>query len=192
MRNLDPYKRTVRGVGFIGEGEYDSLTYGRKPYYLWQSMLTRCYSKAEQQRSRTATYIGCEVEPRWHNFQNFCKDIFKMPNWNSSDFCFDKDGRVFHNRVYGPKYCSFLPAHINVVIASLFSYTGVTLHKGRWIARMSIDGVLTNLGSFDTEKQAMKEYGIVKTEYVRRLAKEYREDIHKQVFRNLRNYTCQP
>ncbi len=68
----DRLSPSVMGVGFIGEGEYQSTLNGvnTKAYSTWRGMFDRSYGDHEKNNK---TYAGCSVCPDWHNFQNFAQ-----------------------------------------------------------------------------------------------------------------------
>lgn len=99
-------KKLIQGVGYIGEGKYSK--YNTKLYLKWETMLTRVYRKGGAKG-----YEDVIVEERWHNYQNFCEDITKMPNYNIKRFALDKDLILLGNRRYGPDYCSIVPIEFN-------------------------------------------------------------------------------
>ena len=109
-----PYKRSVCGVGYIGEGKYKVKENGKntRVYDTWHDMLRRCYdSKFHEKRP---TYVDCEVCEEWHNFQNFAK-------WYDNNYYeiegermhLDKDILVKHNKIYSSETCVFVPHAIN-------------------------------------------------------------------------------
>lgn len=103
----NPNKPSVFGLGYIGQGEYESGTTGKiyKNYNTWSAMLARCYKPSQQE-----SYIGCTVCKEWHNFQNFAK-------WFEENYvegwALDKDILISGNRVYSPETCCFVPSEIN-------------------------------------------------------------------------------
>lgn len=131
----NPNKKEIYDVGFIGLGKY-KCSYGDgmcKEYSLWKAMLERCYSdKFHKQRP---TYKGCEVDERWHNYQNFCEDLPKIKNykeWKESDkkreWCLDKDVIENNNRIYSLEKCMFVKAKANILKAKLTgkTYVGIS------------------------------------------------------------------
>lgn len=107
----DPYKPTVQGIGFLGEGSYKSKSGNTmsKVYQVWHDMLRRCYSSEYQEKQ--PTYIGCSVCPEWLNFQTFGKwfDDNYIPGYH-----LDKDIKVPGNKVYSPETCLFVSREENM------------------------------------------------------------------------------
>lgn len=112
----DPYYPIVHGVGFMGVGKWVSSV-GKnktKEYIKWSSMMDRCYG--------TASYRGGEVCKPWHNFQNFCESIQRIPGYNlfaaGYDVELDKDlnqhGTVL--KVYSEATCQFLRRSANLAL----------------------------------------------------------------------------
>ena len=86
----NPYHKSVCGVGYFGVGKYNSkINY--KAYKTWDSMIKRCYSEKEQEKC--PTYIGCFVNERWHNFQNFA-EWFCAQEHHDKGFVVDKDLKI--------------------------------------------------------------------------------------------------
>ena len=110
-------KPSVHGIGYMGVGEFNS----RSPFYrTWKEMIRRCYSA--KWHLRFPTYIGCTVDERWHNFQNFCADfplIEGYEDWLKGGYCLDKDYKVFGNKHYSLATCKFLTHEENASEAQL-------------------------------------------------------------------------
>ena len=109
-----PYERRYFGVGYIGEGKYKVWENGKntKCYKTWHNMLNRCYD--EKFHEKYPTYIGCEVDKNWHNFQNFAEWYYNnYYEIEGGKMCLDKDILYKHNKVYSPKTCIFVPQTIN-------------------------------------------------------------------------------
>lgn len=115
----DPYYPTVEGIGFLGEGKYQSKIGDAKvkAYTIWGAMIRRCYNEAQQVRQ--PTYLGCTVVEEWHNYQNFAKwyEANYVEGWDM-----DKDLLVTGNKVYSPDTCCFIPPEVN----AFFTYDRVT------------------------------------------------------------------
>lgn len=104
VKNL--FKRTLYSVGFLGVGKYKSTD---EAYNRWKAILCRCYCKKSLERN--PTYVGCTVDPVWHNYQNFAK-------WYHDNevvgYHIDKDLKIRGNKVYSPETCTFVPPEDNV------------------------------------------------------------------------------
>lgn len=106
----NPNQPNVYGVGFIGQGLYSLKEYNRE-YALWKSLMQRCYDLKFHKDH--PTYKECTVDKRWHNFQNFCKDIKMVENYNlwldrKNRMQLDKDIKIKDNKVYSKNFCKFV------------------------------------------------------------------------------------
>ncbi|WMB74214.1 hypothetical protein RA178_06255 [Shewanella oncorhynchi] len=110
----DPYSPSVHGVGYLGVGEAIADT---REYKLWANMLRRCYCPITH--SYSPTYKDCTVSEEWHNFQNFYKDLPKIPNYelwlNNRNYQLDKDIKVEGNKNYSLDSCLFVTSNENVL-----------------------------------------------------------------------------
>ncbi|MFW3388664.1 UNVERIFIED_CONTAM: hypothetical protein RF648_22020, partial [Kocuria sp. CPCC 205274] len=88
---------------------------------LWTNVIERSYSDKFQERY--PTYKGCSVAPRWHNYQNFYKDVQSLPGFKEwldtkNKMCLDKDTRIEGNKIYSLETCLFIPQFENISKAS--------------------------------------------------------------------------
>lgn len=184
----------VCSVGYLGTGKYDRTNI--KLYYIWYGMLTRCYSKKYQ--SKYPTYKGCVVVDRWHNFQLFCQDIVKMPNYSKKGFELDKDLRKLGNKTYGPAYCSFVPQQINAIFGSSTKenktgHLGIKRSKSRvkpYILTIKRNGV-TYTKTFCSPKKAYKYYLKLRLKHVHTVAEKYKTKLHVDVHNNISTMSLQ-
>lgn len=128
---VDPYAKTIAGIGCIGEGPYssrlvDETGVKRKSpaYTLWTNMIQRCY--VDPANGKRPTYQECTVHPDWHNFQTFCEDLKHLDGygmWASyhagmggEKIELDKDvlceGLTL--KEYGPNTCMFMTKSDNL------------------------------------------------------------------------------
>ena len=126
----NPNTPSVWGIGFIGQGKYKTTINKKytKEYTTWCGILQRCYS-VEYQKKRP-TYIGCTVDKRWHNFQNFCEDIQYLEgyeNWKSNTiplkYAIDKDIKIEGNKIYSKDTCMFVTTSENSIKRNLTGKT---------------------------------------------------------------------
>lgn len=96
------------GVGFIGEGSYDST---HPAFAIWRGILDRCYN---EQHSSYNHYKDTIVDTSWFNYQNFAE--WYVNNYVDG-YHLDKD--VMNSSTYGPDSCMFLPPSVNVAEAHL-------------------------------------------------------------------------
>lgn len=111
----NPNHPNVCGVGFIGQGSAVCWDKGKdtREYQAWHQMLRRCYSLDYQKLY--PTYIGCSVNSRWHNFQNFWNDIESLSGYelwkkNDIEMHLDKDIIFPGNKIYSRENCKFVTA----------------------------------------------------------------------------------
>lgn len=181
----NPYYRTVCGLGYLGEGCFNSKD---RAYSLWRGMLHRCYD--EKCLKLNPQYIGCTVAEDWHNFQNFATWYNEQPNAHLESFEIDKDLKSFGNKVYCKDMCSLIPNRINSLIKpNVKGYTWKKSHNGFAVTCRDEKGVPQFLGSFKTEKEAYLVYKAYKESIVKLLAEEYNNFLDRQVYDNLINFT---
>lgn len=133
-----------------------------KIFECWFNMLNRCYNP--EYKKKNSTYLGVICCEEWLSFSIFAKwfkDNYKY------GYHLDKDILVKNNKIYSADTCLFTPREINsFVIMSNASRgelpIGVTLHKGRYISRITTNQ--TNLGSFNTKEQAHQAWQKAKLE----------------------------
>lgn len=127
---IDRLARSVYGVGFIGDGEFNSSSLNRMPYKSWSRMLERCYSDRWQESK--PTYKGCTVCEEWHNFQNFAKwYVLNYPK-DGKSYQLDKDLAAYGDRgkVYSPETCVFVSSQVNAEESHAKSYKFISPSGG--------------------------------------------------------------
>jgi len=193
MRSEDKFKRTVCGVGYIGDGVYKVReNYEWSPIYTrWRQIMQRCYDK--NAKARMAYYDGCYVHPDWHNFQNFAEwfeQQYKEDGWQV-----DKDILVVGNREYGPYTCAMVPSIINTAVSKNRGRVlpqGVSTKGRRFAARVSSPNGRVHLGTYDTPEEAFEAYKEAKEAYIQGLAEEYKGRIREDVYEALMNFEVYP
>jgi thymidylate synthase len=121
---IDPYRRTVYGIGYLGEyrescprilSENDVNILKDK----WENMFRRCYSKKYHSKK---TYNGKFVHNRWHSFSSFLKDVCLIPQFHLAKedkfvgWELDKD--YYGSNAYSPTSCVFIRQEENKIYAS--------------------------------------------------------------------------
>jgi hypothetical protein len=163
---------TVYDIGYLGIGKFTPKDY-KKYYDKWYHMIQRCYS--ENKQLTAITYIGCSIDPIWHNFQNFCLYCEDPINGYIEGFDLDKDILFKGNKVYGSDTCCFVPSEIN----NLFTKSnnkrgkypiGITLTQGKFRVRLMINGIKKDLGSFYTIDKAFQTYKEAKEKQIQWMA----------------------
>jgi hypothetical protein len=98
-----PYDKSVYGIGYLGEGNYNRTKY-ELFYNYWHDMLKRCYDA--KIKLKEPTYNNCIVCDEWLNFQNFAewcdKNLYIVDDERME---LDKDILVKGNKIYSPKTC---------------------------------------------------------------------------------------
>lgn len=198
----NPYHRSMLGVGYFGEGKY-SIGRGKnlenEIYEVWGSMFKRCYRN--HVRVRDKSYGGCEVDERFHNFQNFARwyeeNYYTVGN---ERMALDKDILVKNNKIYSPETCIFVPLRINSLFISSRAVRGnlpigVSKQPGtntKYRAGISKNGKSpVYLGTFDTPEEAFHAYKTAKEAYIKQVADEYKDKIPKKLYDALYAYTIE-
>lgn len=193
---LNPYAKTVYGIGCIGVGEYKSASGGKHTteHSLWTHMFSRCYSL--QESCSSASYEDKFINHEWHNFQNFAgwcnsgQQGFNIKGWH-----LDKDLLVKGNKEYGPETCCFLPSEVNAFMVTRKSLRGdlplgVSYGTSAFIARCkNTVGIKTYIGSFKTTETAFLAFKQRKEEIAKILAEKYRGLISDLAYNALMQYT---
>ena len=195
-----PYEKRYYGVGYIGEGKYKVWENGKntKCYKTWHNMLNRCYD--EKFHEKYPTYIGCEVDKNWHNFQNFAEWYYNnYYEIEGGKMCLDKDILYKHNKVYSPKTCIFVPQTIN----SLFvkrdndrgeSVIGTSLKNGRYrVQCWSFDPETGKskqeyFGYYDSQEKAFEIYKYYKEKNIKQVADYYKDKIPEKLYDGMYSY----
>lgn len=107
---------TVYGVGFMGSPiripDRGSNSIIRRIYDLWANMLKRAYGNYK------TSYVGCRVDPRWHNFTTFLNTIHEVEGYEEwekdSSMHLDKDIKKGYCKIYSRDHCKFVSATENV------------------------------------------------------------------------------
>lgn len=175
----DPFKKTVAGVGYVGDGLYVPKIH-TKVYSKWCQMLQRCYNE-EHAGYETYGARGVVVCDEWHCFQNYAA-------WHSENYIdgyeLDKDLLSPETRVYSPETCCFVPREINRVIVGKVSRkaglmenlpTGVVLSPSGYKAKIgnSLTKTVERSEFFDNPEDAFLAYKKRKLEVVKELAELY-------------------
>lgn len=157
---FDPTTPSVFGIGFIGDGPYDSVL-NVKEYGFWCHILERCY--CPNLKKKRPTYIGVYCDPQWHNFQEFAEWCqwqvgFKEEGWHLDKDCLSNKSE----KVYSPETACFIPPELNGFEKSGEIDNG--LPKGVYFSEYSFrvsgkDNEGRKIGKrFKTEKEALDFY----------------------------------
>ena len=163
-------------------------------------MLKRCYDS--KLHEKYPTYIDCEVDKKWLDYQNFAK-------WYENNYyeiegqkmTLDKDILCKGNKIYSPETCIFVPERINTLFIKCDSTRGeypigVNYRKRDKIfqANCRIYDFKENkskpkfLGYYETVEQAFEVYKQFKEKYIKEIADYYKEQIPKKLYDGMCKY----
>lgn len=195
----DPYFPSAYGVGYIGEGNYNSVyyrkgkTYKTKAYTTWLSRLSACYNP---KNNRSHNYQSAEIHPDWHNFQNFAKWYYTQVRLYGKNGSVDKDLLFLGNTLYSEHTCSYIPNSINCLFVgntgSMINGASYSKSTGKWVAQLQ-EGLLnskgkravTRLGKFDTKDEAVGAYIKAKVYKIKQECLKHQDLIHPSLFYKL-------
>lgn len=182
------------GIGFNSKGKHKTkVNYNiTQAYKAWEGMIRRCYCLKYQEKY--PTYIGCSVDERWHDFQDFAEWYYSHP-YSNIGYQLDKDILVVGNKIYSPETCCFVPKQLNSLLVACDARRGeypqgVTFCKqtGRYRSQISIDRVSVGLGRFDCPQKAHLVYKKAKEIHIRNKALEWRDRISSDAFNALMSW----
>jgi len=191
--NVKNYNQpTLYGVGYLGYGKYRAY---RKSiiYDKWRKILCRCYDEAEL--IKNPSYRGCEVDKKWHNFQNFAEWMTNKYNPDTMKrWELDKDILVKGNRVYSESTCCFVPKVINILFQTQpFKKSklplGITKNGKKYMVRISEGKNRPSLGNFSDLNKACSVYKQALEAKMKRVADEWKPLIEPEVYQAMYNYT---
>lgn len=187
----NPYTPTLYGRGYIGFGQYVCSINGQhtREYRVWNAIFQRCYNPTVQVKQ--PQYIGCTVDERWWNFQNFAS-WYCNSGYVNLNYDIDKDLLIRGNRVYSPDVCLMLPREINSAIANRFSDNGlpngVSATNGKYVARASFGGKARNFGTYETTLEASMAYNKARQQHLLNIAEKWRNHIEPRAYKALLVY----
>lgn len=184
----NPYEPTVHGVGYWGEGKYDSSFIG---YKSWVNVITRTSSKSY--KTNRPTYKTATVCEEWKCLQNF--GAWYDQNWKPGrdNWHVDKDILIKGNKHYSPENCRLVPQEINSLFIKADSLRGkcligVNKRNNRYYASISIKQDKKDLGSYLTELGAFYVYKIAKERHIQNMADEWSIKLDPEVYEAMYNY----
>ena len=191
-----PFCKSVRGVGYIGEGKYKMSIDGKatSAYKVWKDMIERCYN-TDNIHERNHVYKDCYVCNEWLCFQNFAEWFYKnYYECNGQLMCVDKDILFKGNKEYSDYYCILVPQNINKLFTKSDRIRGrypigVSFEKGKFRASCN-NGHKKQvfLGYYDTEEEAFESYKRFKENLIKEIADEYYELIPRELWKALWEY----
>lgn len=185
----DPYKPTLEGIGYLGEGLYKTRGgdgVKTREYTTWRSMIKRCYGKSCV-NSNNKCYKGVvKVCEEWLNFQTFAKWFHDnyVDGWE-----LDKDFLNPDAKEYSPDNCVFLPPSINKALIGSSRVRdnqlpmGVTLRarSNKFFASLYKKGKRVYLGYYNTAEEAGEAYQAAKNEYLVQMCQPYKDLLDERV-----------
>lgn len=194
-KKKEPYEISHRGVGFFGFGQYKSSEGNIKTesYSAWCRMLERCYS--EKFQARKPSYKGCEVHPKWHNFQLFA-EWYNGQEFSGLGYHLDKDLLAKGSKVYSEDTCCLIPMELNSLI-SIKRRKGIEglpigVHMDstgkKYTSSVGTGKERLRLGVFDCKFEAHNKYIEEKLKMVKKKAEIYKSHIDSKVFDALMNF----
>ena len=196
-----PYEKRYYRIGYLGEGKYKMSENGKhtRVYDTWKSVLQRCYDK--KYHEKRPSYSNCQVNEKWHNFQNFAK-------WYEENYyeiegermCLDKDILIKHNKIYSIETCIFVPNTINLLFVKNDNKRGKSLigttllENGKYKAQCNLLNPETGkskkeyLGLYDTQEKAFEVYKHYKEKNIKEVADYFKGQIPYKLYQSLYNY----
>lgn len=183
--------RKVYGLGVYEKGEHKAKVDGKSTYIYnaWHNMLTRCYNPKYHEKQ--PTYIDCDVDARWLNFQDFANWLFNHQYYGLG-YAIDKDLLSKSSKVYSPDSCLLIPQEINNLLTDRSNHRGkypqgVAYRKdtGKIQAHISRYGHMSRIGYFDTVGEAAIAYKDAKEAHVKDVAKTYKDTIDVRAYHAL-------
>lgn len=187
----NPYDKTIFGVGYLGEGKYNTGTSKKRTseHYVWRGMIERCYSK-EFEYMHPSYFEISSVCNEWHNFQNFGKWYEENKYEVDGRLHIDKDILYPGNKLYSPETCILVPQRINMLFVrhrpnKYGLPEGISLTSTK---RYGASYQGKSLGVFETLDEALNQYYITKKEKIVGIANAYRKTIPDKLYQALINY----
>ena len=178
------------GIGYNSRREHktDSLAYDT-----WHRMFRR--SHCPEHHDGQPTDIGCAVDDRWYDFQDFADWFYDNP-YSDPRYRLNEDLLIPGNKIYAPETCCFVPKELNGLLTSRTSTQGdlprgVSFHKpsSKFAATVSVGGKQKLVGCYGTPQEAYKAYKLAKEIYVKQLALKWQDRIADDVFEALMQWT---
>lgn len=157
---INPYTKTVCGIGYLGEGKYNPNDY-KKIYKIWKAMIERCYKNYK--RGIDLTYRKCFVEDYLLNFQNYAQWYVDNLPKTDEEMHIDKDILEKGNKIYDRKHMVFIPREINNLLnkkkINRGEYPiGVSLHKANLKNREKEDKLVAQCNIIDNNGKLKKKH----------------------------------
>lgn len=162
-----------------------------REYAIWVKVLQRCYSN--EYKSKHPTYKDCYAEEYLHSFKNFYTFIRTVKGFDIDGFQIDKDILSDGNKCYSRDTIVFLPHEINSFLTKADAIRGdlplgVSKSLKKFMARLRIDGVSVNLGTYNTPLEAFNAYKDAKEQQAKVLAERWKDHIDERAYGALMSY----
>jgi len=165
-----------------------------REYKLWQNMLRRCFTDGFKQSRPTYEGVTCSKE--WLSMTKFIEDVSQMKGYGLKGWELDKDILQKGNKLYSKDTCCFVPTEVNLLLTkrdnSRGEYpVGVCFHKtrGKFMAKLRINGKLKFLGYFTTPEEAFQVYKAAKESYIKAVAEKWKPLLDDRIYQALISYT---
>lgn len=163
----------------MGVGQYVG-SYNNVPtpeYNAWSAMLARCYDPNTQ--FRQPSYVGCTVDPIWHNFQNFAHWYVSNLNYGKG-WQLDKDILFNNNRLYSEHTCCLVPGEINRAVIDRITNdnVGTVLRSGN--IGVKCGGIY--IGTYNTKAEAINAYYQARMLHLTNLADKWKRELDPMVY----------
>lgn len=187
-KTRDVKMKTYYGVGFIGDGQYDTK-HNRDSFNAWGGMIQRCYNTNHKNYINYGAK-GVIIADKWHDFQLFSEWFYKH---KVEGFQIDKDLKIIGSKLYSEDTCSFIPNKVNNLLCNRRKSrgtcpVGVSNNGYSFVAYMQTGRVKRDyLGSYKTCEEAFAAYKTAKEARVKAVANHYYSLGHicKKVYDNL-------
>jgi len=164
-----------------------------REYQLWQNMLQRCFD--EKYKQKYPTYDGITCSKEWLSMTTFIEDVSQMRGYGLSGWALDKDILQKGNKLYSKDTCCFVPAEVNLLLTKRDNSrgefpVGVNFHKarGKFVARLNINGKLKHLGYFTTSEEAFFAYKAAKEAQIKVVAQKWKHLLDERAYQALLDY----
>jgi len=189
----NPYIKNVYGVGYVGNTKTKENKCLKESYDVWRSMIQRCYDTEHYQKMQP-TYKDATVCDEWLCFENFEKwfeeNYYTLPN---EKIALDKDIIKKGNKVYCPEYCCFVPQRINCLFTKCNTMRGdlpigVQRKGNNFIVQFNMDKKTYTSHAFKNIEDAFLHYKVMKEEYIKEIAEQYKPSIPNKLYLALMEY----
>ncbi len=184
----------VYGVG-INDWNGKVVVNGKmiKDYWLWTSMLKRCFSNGYKQGKPTYQDVTCSKE--WLSMTKFVEDVSQMKGYGLKGWQLDKDILQKGNKLYSKDTCCFVPQELNNLLVKNDKTRGewpigVALDKrsSKFVAHLNANGKQKFLGCFTAAEEAFQAYKLAKEAYIKVVAHKWQHLLDEKVFQALLAY----